>query len=209
MSTTAHLDTAAFPGDYADILIETLAITAANFLNVKDALDRFRRLDGDQAAEVMRRIAEHEDAISPDEMPPDDPAPYFRGPSGTRYTYADIADRIRRDAPQTLSQHIFLQLEALGLLRELQDGTTPCGLPFTFAENLRIEKFSARHDLRLPGHVFVTLDDRFEIGLSRIGDGLTIEVYPITGGVVWDNPFDRFDVDEEEIRGLEREMGDD
>jgi hypothetical protein len=59
---------------------------------------------------------------------------YFRGPSGTRYTYADIADRIRREAPQTLGKHIFVQLEAIGLLEEMQNGTTPCGLPFTFAE---------------------------------------------------------------------------
>ena len=37
MSTIAdRLDTASFPEDYADILIETLAVTAANFLNVKD-----------------------------------------------------------------------------------------------------------------------------------------------------------------------------
>jgi hypothetical protein len=210
MSTTAdRLDTAAFPEDYADILIETLAVTAANYLSVKDALDHYRRLDDDQAALVMRQIAEHEDANRPDETPLADPVRYFRGPSGTRYYYPDIADRIRRDAPQTLGQHIFVQLEALGLIREFQDGTTPCGLPFTFAENPRIAKFSARHDVRLPDHVFITLDDRFEIALIRTGDGLTIEVYPITGGEVWDNPCDRFDVDEEAIRELEREMGDD
>jgi hypothetical protein len=210
MSTTAdRLDTATFPEDYADILIETLAITAANYLSAKDALDHYRRLDDGQAAEVMRRIAEHEDAILPDEAPPAYPAPYFRGPSGTRYTYAEVADRIRRDAPHTLGQPIFPQLEGLGLLREFQDGTTPCSLPFTFAENLRIEKFSARHDVRLPDHVFVTIDDRFEIALIRTSDVLMIEVRPITGGEVWDNPFDRFDVDEEEIRALEREMGDD
>ncbi len=97
----------------------------------------------------------------------------------------------------------------LGLLREFQEGTTPCGLPFTFAENPRIANFSARHDAGLPAHVFVTLDDRFEIALIRSADGLSIEVYPITGGVVWDNPFDRFEVDEEVIRKLEQEMGDD
>ncbi len=134
---------------------------------------------------------------------------YFLGATGTRYDYSDIADRIRRDAPQTLGQHIFAQLEAIGLLRELQDGTTPCGLPFTFADNPRIAKFSARQDVRLPDHVFIALDDRFEIALIRGADGLSIEVYPITGDVVWDNPFDRFEVDEEVIRKLEREMGDD
>jgi hypothetical protein len=59
---------------------------------------------------------------------------YFRGASGTRYTFAEIAERVRRDAPQTLGKHIFEQLEAIGLLDELRNGTTPCGLPFTFAD---------------------------------------------------------------------------
>jgi hypothetical protein len=59
---------------------------------------------------------------------------YFYGATGTRYTYADIAARIREEAPQTLGKHIFVQLEAIGLLDELTNGTTPCGLPFTFAE---------------------------------------------------------------------------
>ena len=210
MSTTANrLDTAAFPEDYADILIETLAITAANYPSVKDAINHYRRLDDGQAAEVMQRIAEHEDAIPPDETPLADPAPYFRGASGRRYTYAEIADRIRMEAPQTLGKHIFVQLEALGLLREFQDGTTPCGLPFTFAENPLIARSRVRHDAFLPGHVFLTLDDRFDVVLIRTGDGLEIEVYPITGGEVWDNPFTTFEVDESEIRELEREMGDD
>lgn len=134
---------------------------------------------------------------------------YFLGATGTRYDYSDIADRIRQNAPQTLGKHIFVQLEALGLLREFRDGTTPCGLPFTFAENPFIASFRSRHDIRLSDHIFLTLGDRFEIALIRTTDGLTIEVYPITGGEVWDNPFDRFDVNEEEIRKLEREMGDD
>ena len=59
---------------------------------------------------------------------------YFIGACGTRYAYADIADRIRKEAPHTLGQHIFVQLEAIGLLEEMQNGTTPCGLPFTFAD---------------------------------------------------------------------------
>ena len=59
---------------------------------------------------------------------------YFHGASGTFYTYAEIADRIRREKPLTLGKHITVQLKALGLLEEFQAGTTPCGLPFTFAE---------------------------------------------------------------------------
>ena len=64
MSTTAdRLDTACFPEDYAAILIETLAITPANFLSIKDALYHFRHLGDDQAVEAMRHIAER---IEPD-----------------------------------------------------------------------------------------------------------------------------------------------
>ncbi len=58
---------------------------------------------------------------------------YIRGPSGTRYSYAEIADRIRKEAPHTLGKHISVQLEAIGLLDETRNGTTPCGLPFSFA----------------------------------------------------------------------------
>jgi hypothetical protein len=59
---------------------------------------------------------------------------YFFGASGTRYTYSEIADRIRKEAPHTLGEHISVQLEAIGLLDEMKSGTTPCGLPYSFAE---------------------------------------------------------------------------
>ncbi len=59
---------------------------------------------------------------------------YFIGATGTRYAYADIAARIRKEAPHTLGKHISVQLEAIGLLIEMQNGTTPCGLPYTYAE---------------------------------------------------------------------------
>ncbi len=59
MSTTDYLlNTAAFPEDYAERLIEILGITQSNFLRFKDALYHFRRLDDDQAAEVMRHVTE-------------------------------------------------------------------------------------------------------------------------------------------------------
>jgi Mg/Co/Ni transporter MgtE len=65
MSTTSdRLQTAAFPEDYADILIETLAVTPVNFLSVKDALHHFRDLDDDQAAEAMQCIAERIDCAT-------------------------------------------------------------------------------------------------------------------------------------------------
>jgi hypothetical protein len=60
---------------------------------------------------------------------------YFRGPSGPRYSYAKIADRIRKEAPHTLGEHIHVQLEAIGLLEEMMKGTTPCGLPYSFASD--------------------------------------------------------------------------
>jgi hypothetical protein len=134
---------------------------------------------------------------------------YFLGAAGTRYDYSDIADRIRRDAPHTLGEHIFVQLRAICLYQEFLNGTTPCGLPLTFAENPRIAKFTTRHDADLPDHVFVTLDERFDVTLIRTRDGLKIEVYPITDGDPWDDPCARLKVDESEIRELEAELGDD
>ncbi len=59
---------------------------------------------------------------------------YFTGKSGAKHYYADIAARLRKDAPHTLGKHISVQLEAIGLTEEMINGTTPCGLPFTFTE---------------------------------------------------------------------------
>ena len=70
-------------------------------------------------------------------------------------------------------------------------------------------KFSIQHNTGLSDRVFVAIDDRFDIALIRTEDGLSIEVYPITNGQVWCDPCDRFEVDEDEIRELEREIGDD
>ncbi len=68
MSTTNdRLHTAYFPSEYADILMDVLAITPTNLLNVKDALYHFRQLDDDQAADVIEHIA---DRIDTAEMTP-------------------------------------------------------------------------------------------------------------------------------------------
>lgn len=69
-------------------------------------------------------------------------------------------------------------------------------------------KFHIQHNTGLPDRVFVALDDRFDVALIRTASGLAIEVFPITDGEVWCEPCDRFAVDEEEIRKLGREMGD-
>jgi len=58
---------------------------------------------------------------------------YFIGTSGRRYRFADLATLVRDKAPETLGKHIFVQLEAIGLLEEMRGGITPCCLPFTFA----------------------------------------------------------------------------
>lgn len=58
---------------------------------------------------------------------------YFIGKSGKRYAYDDIATLIREKAPETLGKHISIQLQAIGLLEEMEGGSTPCGLPFSFA----------------------------------------------------------------------------
>ena len=64
MSITYHLQTVAFPEDYAEILIESLGITPTNFLDVKDILYHFRDLKDDQATEAIQEIAERVEAIT-------------------------------------------------------------------------------------------------------------------------------------------------
>jgi hypothetical protein len=51
--THDELERAAFPADYAEILVQALAITPENLLGVKDALHHFRRLDDGQAEQVI------------------------------------------------------------------------------------------------------------------------------------------------------------
>ncbi len=68
-------------------------------------------------------------------------------------------------------------------------------------------KFNIQHMTDRPDRVFVAIADRFEVAVIRTADGLKIEVYPITDGEIWDDPCDRFEVDEGEIRELEREIG--
>ena len=54
------------------------------------------------------------------------PAPVTRTPTSPAASAGN--------APHTLGKHIFEQLEALGLLEEMQNGHTPCGLPYSFAD---------------------------------------------------------------------------
>jgi hypothetical protein len=58
MSTTYdRLQTASFPDEYAEILMDVLII-GDNFLSVKDALFHFRSLHHAQANEVIQGIAD-------------------------------------------------------------------------------------------------------------------------------------------------------
>jgi hypothetical protein len=68
-------------------------------------------------------------------------------------------------------------------------------------------KFSIQHNTGLSDRVFVSLDDRFDVSLIRTAHGLRIEVYPITDGEVWCDPSNAFEVHEDEVRELERELG--
>jgi hypothetical protein len=58
---------------------------------------------------------------------------YFTATSGTLCNDADIGARIRDQAPHMLGKYIFQQLEAISLLDEFLQGTTPFLVPLTFA----------------------------------------------------------------------------
>jgi hypothetical protein len=55
--TNDQLETAVFPREYAELLMDLLRVTPASFLGVKDALYHFRNLADEQAAEVIQEIA--------------------------------------------------------------------------------------------------------------------------------------------------------
>jgi hypothetical protein len=58
----------------------------------------------------------------------------------------------------------------------------------------------------LPDRVFVEIDHRFDVAIERSESGLSIRIYPRTGGELWDHPFAVFEVDEAEIVELEKEI---
>jgi hypothetical protein len=69
--------------------------------------------------------------------------------------------------------------------------------------------FNIEQNTGLDDRIFVNLDNRFNVALIRIEDGLRIEVFPITDGKHWSDPSDSFELHESEIRALERELSDD
>jgi hypothetical protein len=70
-----------------------------------------------------------------------------------------------------------------------------------------MKKFNIQYDIDRPDRVFVAVDNRFDVAVIRTEDGLRIQVFPITDGQVWDDPFERFEVYEDEVRALEQELG--
>jgi hypothetical protein len=66
-----------------------------------------------------------------------------------------------------------------------------------------MKKFNIQYDNDRPDRVFVAVDNRFDVAIIRSEDGLRIQVFPIIDGEVWDDPFERFEVDENAIRELE------
>lgn len=60
--------------------------------------------------------------------------PYFRGASGGKHYYIALAALIKALHPELRGAHIFEQLDALGLRCEFNQGTTPCGLPYSFTD---------------------------------------------------------------------------
>jgi hypothetical protein len=63
-------------------------------------------------------------------------------------------------------------------------------------------------DIGLPDRQSVALGGRFQVTMLRTAYGLSLEVYPITNGEAWDDPFARFEIDESEVRELEKDLSD-
>jgi hypothetical protein len=57
-----------------------------------------------------------------------------------------------------------------------------------------------------PDQIDVELDRRFTITIIRTSEGIELRVYPRTEGLLWDEAFTTFGVDEKEIIALEEEM---
>jgi len=61
---------------------------------------------------------------------------YFSGPDRTKYYFKDLGERIRREYPHLVGEHIFEQLDALGVREPFEQGRTPMQLPFSFSDTV-------------------------------------------------------------------------
>lgn len=59
-----------------------------------------------------------------------------------------------------------------------------------------------------PDRISVEVDRRFDVTIIRTDAGLELRIFPRTDGVLWDEPFTIFEVDEAEVIELEKELGD-
>jgi len=59
---------------------------------------------------------------------------YYTDDKGKRIYYKDIARDIRQHHPKLEGQHIFAQLDALGLRDGFNKGHTACALPYSFTD---------------------------------------------------------------------------
>lgn len=59
---------------------------------------------------------------------------FFVTDGGRKYYFDEVGDMVREKAPETLGEHIFIQLEAVGLMEVFSRSATPVTLPYTFAE---------------------------------------------------------------------------
>ena len=57
-----------------------------------------------------------------------------------------------------------------------------------------------------PDRIYLEVDRRFAVAIERTETGLSLMVFPRTDGELWDNPFVTFEVNEDEITALEKEM---
>jgi hypothetical protein len=57
-----------------------------------------------------------------------------------------------------------------------------------------------------PDRIHVEIDRRFDITIVRTCEGIELCVYPRTAGLLWDDPFAVFAVDDQEIIALEAKM---
>lgn len=66
--------------------------------------------------------------------------------------------------------------------------------------------FTIDHHTGWADCMFAEVDRRFAVCIIRTEAGLEIRVYPRTDGALWDEPFDTFAVNEQEIIDLENLM---
>jgi hypothetical protein len=59
---------------------------------------------------------------------------YYYDSNREKIYFKDIAKAIRNQHPKLEGQHIFAQLDALGLRAGFNKGETPCALPYSFTD---------------------------------------------------------------------------